>query len=95
MIWADYGQTGDFSKRKAYKDINSARKLAIPWCKRHKGEFVNFYRSRKSYKPFGSMTWDHWFKNVVYFKMWGVDDRYEASGVSEGGYDVRPDGRLE
>lgn len=94
MIYADYTYGTDHSKRKAYKNIDNARKGMIPWCKAHKGEFVSFYRSRNSHRPFGSMVWFKGEKEPGYFKLWNVDDRYDGQGVSEGEFPIRPDGKL-
>lgn len=94
MIYADYTYGVDHSKRKAYKNIDNARRSAIAWCKAHKGEFVSFYKSKDSYKPFGSMSWYKGDSYPGYYKLWGVDDRDPGKGVSEGTYEVLPNGKL-
>lgn len=94
MIYADYTYGTNHSKRKAYKNIDSARRNAIAWCKEHKGQFVSFYKSQNSYRPFGSMAWFKGDAYASYFMLQGVDDRYFGKGVSEGGYEVKSDGKL-
>ena len=94
MIYADYDYATDLSKRRAYKNIDNARKSAIAYCKAHKGEFVSFYRSKNSHRPFGSMVWFKGEKYPGYFKLYGVDDRKDGTGMSEGTFDVLSNGKL-
>lgn len=94
MIYADYTYSTDHSKRKSYKNIDNARRSAISWCKAHKGEFVSFYKSKNSFKPFGSMVWFKGDKYASYFMLWNVDNRDPGKGVSEGAYEIRPNGKL-
>lgn len=95
MIYADYSYGTDHKKRRAYKNIDNARKSAIAWCKAHKGEFVSFYKSKDSYRPFGSMVWFKEERTPGYFKLWNVDDRFEGKGVSEGMFEILPNGKIK
>ena len=94
MIYADYTYGADHRKRRGYQSMDNARKSAIGWCKAHKGEFVNFYKSKDSYKPIGQMVWHRGDDYPEYYRMYGCDDRYPNEGVSDGGYKVFPNGKV-
>ena len=94
VVWIDrFGIDVDLLEK--YDTVIDAREDLIEWCKEHRNEFVNFYRAKNSYHPFGSMVWFENENKPGWFKMWGCDDRDECAGVSEGLYFIKENGRLE